>query len=284
MSTVQPFDSRSPFDAIRRTRPDGSEFWSARDLMPLMGYGADWRNFQTAIERARAAATNSGHDVETLFGDVTEKTQGRPREDFHLARMAAYLVSLNGDPRKPETAAAQAYFVIRTREAETTPAVRPEQITRADLAKMVLDCGCRGFQRGFQDGLLFLGPAVRLLWERSMSNALIRIPFHETEVLAVDVDGKPHVVLRPAIEALGLDFEPQRKKLSRRAWATTSLKEVVAADGKPREMVTVDVRTFLMLLATIDAQRVKPEARPLLLNAAADYADTCRIAHEEDAA
>lgn len=134
MSAVQPFDSRSPFDAIRRTRPDGSEFWSARDLMPLMGYGADWRNFQTAIERARVAATNSGHDVETLFGGVTEKTQGRPREDFHLARMAAYLVSLNGDPRKPETAAAQAYFVIRTREAETTPALSgPELLARAVL-------------------------------------------------------------------------------------------------------------------------------------------------------
>ena len=124
----------SPFDAIRRTRPDGSEFWSARDLMPLMGYGADWRNFKTAVERARVAATNSGHDVETLFSGVTEKTQGRPREDFHLARLAAYLVSLNGDPRKPETAAAQAYFVIRTREAETTPALSgPELLARAVL-------------------------------------------------------------------------------------------------------------------------------------------------------
>lgn len=30
----------SPFDAVRRTRADGSEFWSARDLMPLLGYFA----------------------------------------------------------------------------------------------------------------------------------------------------------------------------------------------------------------------------------------------------
>ena len=170
MTTLITATDGSPFDAIRRTRADGSEYWSARDLMPLMGYGADWRNFQTAIERARVAATNSGHDVETLFGGVTEKTQGRPREDFHLARMAAYLVSLNGDPRKPETAAAQAYFVIRTREAETTPAVRPEQITRADLAKMVL-----------------AAEEEKAILEAALESAAPAIEYHDRYVLTDDV-------------------------------------------------------------------------------------------------
>ena len=32
----------SPFDAIKRTRDDGTEFWSARALMPLLGYGEKW--------------------------------------------------------------------------------------------------------------------------------------------------------------------------------------------------------------------------------------------------
>lgn len=114
-----PRGAQSPFDQIKRTRPDGSEYWSARDLMPLMGYGADWRNLMTAIDRAKATAANTGDDPEQLFGGVTEKSGGRPREDFQLTRYAAYLVSMNGDPRKPETAAAQAYFAIRTRQAET---------------------------------------------------------------------------------------------------------------------------------------------------------------------
>lgn len=110
----------SPFDAVRKTQEDGTEYWSARDLMPLLGYGADWRNFTSAIERAKLTAGNQGMEAETLFGGVTEKSGGRPREDFHLSRYAAYLVAMNGDPRKPEVAAAQSYFAVRTREAETT--------------------------------------------------------------------------------------------------------------------------------------------------------------------
>ncbi|ODQ97280.1 hypothetical protein BFG51_11460 [Dietzia alimentaria] len=129
----------SPFDAIRRTRPDGSEFWSARDLMPLMGYGSDWRNLLTAVDRAKATAANTGDDPVALFVGVTEKTSGRPREDFHLARFAAYLVAMNGDPRKPETAAAQAYFAVRTREAETLPAFDPASLSRQEILRLALN-------------------------------------------------------------------------------------------------------------------------------------------------
>lgn len=33
-----PTSGGSPFDCIRRVTPEGREFWSARDLMPLLGY------------------------------------------------------------------------------------------------------------------------------------------------------------------------------------------------------------------------------------------------------
>jgi len=110
----------SPFDQIKRADERG-EYWSARDLMPLMGYPA-WREFSAAIDRAKTAASNQGLIVDDLFGVDPQKTNGRPRADYRLSRMAAYLVAMNGDPRKPEVAAAQAYFAVRTREAETTPA------------------------------------------------------------------------------------------------------------------------------------------------------------------
>jgi DNA-damage-inducible protein D len=107
----------SPFDAIRRTDEAG-EYWSARELMPLLGYGADWRNFDAAVHRARTAAANTGADVTGLFVAVTENSGGRPRLDYRLGRYACYLVAMNGDPRKGEIAKAQRYFAVKTREAE----------------------------------------------------------------------------------------------------------------------------------------------------------------------
>ncbi len=68
---------------------DGTEYWSARDLMPLMGY-PEWREFRPAIERAIASAEAQGETVSTLFGVITEKTAGRPRENFHLSRFACW--------------------------------------------------------------------------------------------------------------------------------------------------------------------------------------------------
>ena len=134
-TSLTPQNGDSPFDSIRRTRPDGSDFWSARALQAMMSYPT-WQHFEPVIERAKSAAANQGYNVETLFTVDREKSGGRPRTDYLLTRMAAYLVAMNGDPRKPEVAAAQAYFAIRTREAETA---QPELPDRRALAQMVID-------------------------------------------------------------------------------------------------------------------------------------------------
>lgn len=116
----------SPFDEIRSVRSDGSEYWSARDLMPLLGY-EKWERFSDAIERAIAALTAQGSNVDQEVSRLREPvvTSGNApnteRADYHLTRFAAYQVAMCGDPRKPEVAAALAYFAIRTREAEMMP-------------------------------------------------------------------------------------------------------------------------------------------------------------------
>lgn len=130
----------SPFDAIRRIRPDGSEYWSARELMPLLGY-VNWQNFAEAINRAMISAKMTGVDTGREFSQVTQVTGvsnlggiGHGRVDYELTRRAAYLVAMCGDVRKPEIAAAQAYFAINARENE----IRRE-LTRKEILLLALE-------------------------------------------------------------------------------------------------------------------------------------------------
>lgn len=103
---------------------------------------------------------------------------------------------------------------------------------------------------------------------------IVRIPFHGTELLTVDEDGQPHIVFKPAIEALGLDFATQLTKLRRRSWACVGQRPMqLPGDTQSRTHTTVDVRTFLMLLATIDEGRVPGHVRPLLVAYQREVAD-----------
>jgi DNA-damage-inducible protein D len=134
-NALELFNGQSPFDQIRQVRADGAEFWSARDLMPIMGYTA-WRNFRVPLERAMTSAGNQGHDVIANFAGSRKASRTNPAEDFQLSRFAAYLVAMNGDPNKPEVAAAQAYFAIRTREAEVAPVRR--ELTEDEIVQQAL--------------------------------------------------------------------------------------------------------------------------------------------------
>ena len=125
LDRTQPQPQASPFDALRQVRPDGSEFWSSRDLADAMTYD-QWRNFASAIARARVSLANQGYEVEDHIAGASKMVQigsgsQRAVDDFHLTRFGAYLVVMNGDPRKPEVAAAQAYFAEDAREAEVAP-------------------------------------------------------------------------------------------------------------------------------------------------------------------
>ncbi len=103
---------------------------------------------------------------------------------------------------------------------------------------------------------------------------IVHVPFHNGEVLTVDIDGKPHVILRPALEQLGVDFDSQRKKLDGKSWACKVLVTVqLPGSAQRREVLAVDVRTFLMILATIDEKRVGPNVRPLLIAYQCEVAD-----------
>ena len=126
----------APFDAIRQVRDDDSEFWSARDLCSALEYD-QWRNFTNAVEKARMSIRNQGLSGLDHVADASKMVDlglgtTREIEDFHLTRFAAYLVVMNGDPRKERIAEAQAYFAIKTREAKTV--TQPQTLAERSLA------------------------------------------------------------------------------------------------------------------------------------------------------
>ncbi len=108
-------------DEIKHVEQD-LEYWSARELMPLLGY-TTWRMFNNALERARESCKKSDQSINYHFVDAdkmiqTGKGATRNVKDYFLTRYACYLVAQNGDPRKIEIAQAQTYFAIQTRKQE----------------------------------------------------------------------------------------------------------------------------------------------------------------------
>ena len=120
--------AKSPFDSIRRFDEYGNEYWSARELMPLLGY-TSWNNFIGTIEKAKISFNNNPMgELNSVFSSSEKdlkRSDGKSYtvSDFKLARYFCYLTAMNGDVRKPEIASAQAYFALKTRQAETSNAI-----------------------------------------------------------------------------------------------------------------------------------------------------------------
>jgi DNA-damage-inducible protein D len=109
------------FESIKKEQ-NGFEFWSARELMPLLGY-VKWQKFVEVVEKAKDACKTSGQSVSDHFTDagkmvLTGSGAQRRIDDVFLTRYACYLVAQNGDPRKTEIALAQTYFATQTRRQE----------------------------------------------------------------------------------------------------------------------------------------------------------------------
>ncbi|WP_375496038.1 BRO family protein [uncultured Nostoc sp.] len=120
-------NNTNPFDQIRLFDAEGVEYWLATELLALLGYQS-WKRIKDVVERAKISAKNSGLDESYHLVNVVQMAQigdsqafRETLKDFKLSRHACYLVAMNGDPRKPEIAAAQNYFAVKTREAELAP-------------------------------------------------------------------------------------------------------------------------------------------------------------------
>lgn len=112
------------FEDIRQLNENGQEFWSARDLQPILEYSR-WDKFKPVILKAMKACETSGIDPLDHFpraGKMVAIGSGAKRlvedYDYHLSRYACYLIVQNGDSSKPVIANGQTYFAIQTRRQE----------------------------------------------------------------------------------------------------------------------------------------------------------------------
>lgn len=107
-------------ESIKKITQDENpmEFWSARDLMQVLGY-VKWQKFIDVIEKAKEACKISGNSIAGHFLPAPVKSSGgRPKENYFLTRYACYLIAQNGDSRKPQIALSQTYFASQTRKQE----------------------------------------------------------------------------------------------------------------------------------------------------------------------
>jgi len=217
MSSLAVNQSDSPFDAIRRIDEQGNEFWSARELMPVLGYQSKWQNFNNSIKKAYQSCQNSYSSVTEHFLLTSVKSDGRPADDWRLSRLACYLVAMNGDPRKIEIAAAQSYFAIKTREAET---VIPAQNDR--LRELELELELAKTQNALAINQSKLLATVQLL--ETLSPGLAPLALGRADAIVERVEYVERVIDRNSdrvTEGVGISYIAKRFgfKSTRQAWA-----------------------------------------------------------------
>jgi DNA-damage-inducible protein D len=130
------------FEQIKRLDESGNEYWSARDLGKVLEY-LEYRNFQPAIERAKEACQNSGHNLSDHFVDMHEmieigKGGKRAVESVKLSRYACYLIVQNADPGKEVVALGQTYFAVQTRLQEIRQMDEYNRLSSEDEKRLFL--------------------------------------------------------------------------------------------------------------------------------------------------
>jgi len=123
------------FESIGQS--NGSRFWYASAIMDLLGYEGV-PAFKQALNRAIGTCTTLGIPVMENFVQVRVTRDGAEVEDCKLSRFACYLVAMNGDVRKPQVAAAQAYFATLA-EAARQYMQAAEDVARVEIRDEISD-------------------------------------------------------------------------------------------------------------------------------------------------
>ena len=70
------------FEEIKHIDENDNEYWSARELMPLLEY-SKWENFHKVIKSAMVACENSNYSIKDCFPEIRKSIiSGKGRESF----------------------------------------------------------------------------------------------------------------------------------------------------------------------------------------------------------
>ena len=94
MQKQLPMPGSQSFEKLKQNNAHGAEYWSARDLQPLLGY-SQWRRFEDAVKRAMTSCEASGNSAGDHFASAGKPIEvgiggQRQVEDYHLSRFACY--------------------------------------------------------------------------------------------------------------------------------------------------------------------------------------------------
>lgn len=178
------------FEDIKHTDENGIEYWTARELFPLLGYSR-WESFDEVIKRSAKSALNAGQIVENHFQQLTKmvdigSSSKRSVKDWKLDRYACYLVAQNGDAKIPQIALAQTYFAIQTRRQEifdSLPDAEKRLFIRGEVSSQNKKLFKTAKEAGVSNFGLFNDAGYRGLYGSSLSDVEARKGIKKGELL-----------------------------------------------------------------------------------------------------
>lgn len=95
MDKSLPVRGRISFEDLKKINEYGAEYWSARELQPLLGY-SQRRRFEDALKRAITSCKQSGNNPDHHFAGAGKPIAGgkgavQVVDDYHLSRCSSVI-------------------------------------------------------------------------------------------------------------------------------------------------------------------------------------------------